>query len=250
MRSPLAMRSLFDARRVVRLLTGRGSEQTQAPRLTRLTGESGVPILRHACRDVLDVGCGNDSAIDPLGLSDGGVRVAVDLDRAALAALPRSPDQHVHRVVADGEALPFRAGCFGLVITRVALPYMNIPIALREVGRVLRSDGEVWMTLHPVRMAVMRILSDLKPLRLKDALYQTYAILNGLALHRGGRLFRFPLNRRRMESVQTLRGVVRALSAAGFRNIEHERLSRGAGYQEADRQYGKLFVVAARNGGR
>jgi len=177
------------------------------------------------------------------------MRVAMDVDRASLRALPRRSAHPTHRVVADGEALPFRARSFGLVITRVALPYMNVPVALWEMSRVLRADGEVWMTLHPVRMAVMRILADVKALRFKDLLYQSYAILNGLVLHVAGRLFRFPLNRRRMESVQTWRGVARALTAAGFCDLQYERVSRGAGYREADRLYGKLFVVAARTRG-
>jgi hypothetical protein len=102
------------------------------------------------------------------------------------------------------------------------------------------------MTLHPMRMAAMRIVSSLKAGRLQDVIYQGYAIANGLTLAYLGKQFRFPLNRKRFESVQTLRGTVRALSGAGFTDVQFERRSRGPGQEEADANNGTIFVVAAR----
>ena len=72
-----------------------------------------------------------------------------------------------------------------------------------------------------------------------------HAILNGLALHWWGRQFRFPLNRRRIESVQTLTGIANALSTAGFANVRYQTRSRGVGYEDRDRRYGRLVAVAA-----
>ena len=164
--------ALASLRRLTSRTDRKGERELVSPSLTKLTGESGVPVLRRTCHAVLDLGCGSDPALDLLDLPDGAMRVAMDVDRASLRALPRRSAHPTHRVVADGEALPFRARSFGLVITRVALPYMNVPVALWEMSRVLRADGEVWMTLHPVRMAVMRILADVKALRFKDLLYQ------------------------------------------------------------------------------
>ncbi len=211
-----------------------------------------LPGVEQGYRDVLDLGCGTSRALDALALPARALRVGVDANRDAVRAAaqqrvatrPRSGSP-VHFVVADGQALPFRAESFGFVISKAAMPYMDVPAALREVNRVLRDGGQVWMTLHPVRMAVMRILSGLRTARIKDILYQTYAILNGLALHYWGRQFRFPLNRRRIESVQTLTGIAKALSAAGFVNVRYQTSSRGAGYEDKDRIYGRLVAVAA-----
>jgi|SRR5882762_785749 len=225
-----------------------GLARPAATALTIAAGPSGVPVMTYACQAALDVGCGENSTLEALDLPEGALRVGVDVKRDAVKTLAGRTSSPIHVVVASGEALPFRAGVFALVTTRVAIPYMNVPVALREAGRVLRADGQVWMMLHPLRIAALRILSDLRALRLKDVLYQTYAILNGVALHGLGKQFRFPFNRRRIESVQTLKGMARALAAAGFCDVQSERRSRGAGYEEADRTFGELFTVVARKG--
>lgn len=225
---------------------GPGLAQPAATALTMPAGPTGLPVVTYGCQAALDLGCGDDSTLEGLDLSEGALRVGVDVNRHAVKALRGRVALGMHVVVANGEALPFRAGVFELVTIRVAIPYMHVPVALQEVGRVLRADGQVWMLLHSLRIAALRVLSDVRALRFKDLLYQSYAILNGCALHGLGRQFRFPLNRRRIESVQTLRGITRALAAAGFCDVQSEKRSRGAGYEDADRLYGKLFTVVAR----
>ncbi|MGH7522450.1 MAG: class I SAM-dependent methyltransferase, partial [Gemmatimonadales bacterium] len=170
----------------------------------------------------------------------------MDVDAKAVKIGARERGSAIRFVVGDGHRLPFRSGFFDLVISRVAFPYMDIPVTLGEVARVLRGGGQVWMTLHPMRMAATRILSSLKAGRIHDVVYQSYAVANGLTLAYLGRQFRFPLNRKRIESVQTLRGAVRALSDAGFSDMQFERRSRGRGHEDADATYGSVFVVAAR----
>jgi hypothetical protein len=52
-------------------------------------------------------------------------------------------------------------------------------------------------------------------------------ILNGWLYHLTGKLFRFPLNRSRIESFQTRGGLVRGLTRAGFSGIEFPKTPHG-----------------------
>jgi hypothetical protein len=110
---------------------------------------------------------------------------------------------------------------------------------------VLREGGQLWMTLHPFKMAVMRIWKDLKMLNPRDAVYQSYAVANGFSLELFGRQFRFPVNRSQYESVQSVRGIAKALFREGFCDVHFEIQNRGDGVA-ADAKYGRLFVVSAR----
>jgi SAM-dependent methyltransferase len=191
-----------------------------------------MPKVPTGARSVLDVGCGAGQTLIALDVPPDGdlALVGVDIDEPALA-LGRVLAPHVGLVRAPGEALPFKDGSFDLVLCRVALPYMDAPRAIAEMARVLRPGGSVWLVLHPARFAVAALACHLRHGQLRGALFQLYVLANGLALHHGWRLTRFPFGPRPLESVQTERGVLRALSAAGFERIDVAR--------------GRFFVVTA-----
>ena len=216
----------------------------QPARLLASTFPTILPIVDAEHRRVLDLGCGSGTTLLLLGLPLDAILVGLDVNLDALKALRQRSDR-VRLACGNGELLPFKDACFDFVISKVALPYMHIPITLREVNRVLRDGGRLWMTLHPFRMAAMRILNDLKMFDLRDALYQSYVVANGFALELLGRQFRFPANRERCESIQNVRGIARALSREGFGDVQFEIQNRGDG-AAADAKYGKLFVVSAR----
>jgi hypothetical protein len=69
---------------------------------------------------------------------------------------------------------------------------------------------------------------------LKDVIYRTYVILNGLLYHLFGTLVHFPLKRWRVESFQTESGMRRGLLRAGFSEIHFPKSKPG------------LFLVTAR----
>jgi len=221
-------------------------EKPQPATLLTAIMPSILPVIGNGDRRVLDLGCQRGDVLEELALPPGAVRVGMDVDAGAVKTGARERGEVIRFVVGDGHRLPFTSGFFDLVISRVAFPYMDMPVTLAEVARVLRGGGQVWMTLHPLRMAAMRIVSSLKAGRLQDVVYQAYAIANGLTLAYLGKQFRFPLNPKRFESVQTLGGAVRALSGAGFTNVQFERRSRGPGQEDADAHNGTIFVVAAR----
>ena len=190
-----------------------------------------MPDVPRDARAVLDVGCGAGQTLIALDVPQGvTLRCGVDVDVGALA-LGRQLDAGLALAQARGEALPFADGSFDLVLCRVALPYMDVPQAVREMARVLRPGGTLWLVLHPVRIALSALAAHVRRGQPRGVLFQLYVLANGLALHVAGRQFRFPFGRRQFESAQTWRGVARALRAAGLEGAA----SRGA-----------FFVVTAR----
>jgi SAM-dependent methyltransferase len=190
-----------------------------------------LPVFADADRTILDIGCGAGQSLIAAELDDGRTAVGVDVDREALA-LGRSLTERVQFVGARAEQLPFAPGQFDLVISRVALPYADIPRAVAEIARVLRPDGRCWLVLHPPSFAWRELGAALRQGRLRSVVYQLYVLANGLSLELLGRQFAYPLKRARFESVQTVRGVRRALERARFEELTVER--------------GRFFVVTAR----
>jgi ubiquinone/menaquinone biosynthesis C-methylase UbiE len=179
---------------------------------------------------VLDVGCGaGDSMQEEWQLrcdmesAPQIEMVGIDIDEEALAQGRLNYPQFLF-VYAKGEKLPFPDGSFDTVISRVAMPYMDIPAALREMRRVLKADGELRIKLHPLSFSLSELAAELRSgsavNRAKNLAYRSYVVANGAALHFGGFNFRFPLARHRCESFQTQTGIRRALLAAGFGQID------------------------------
>src|SRR6266567_3787012 len=102
---------------------------------------------------VLDLGCGFGIDLKNSGVSDSDGVVGVDLDFERLVAAAAS-FPHRRFVHARGEALPFRHNSFSSVTCQVALPYMNIPVALQEANRVLERKGTLHLSLHALRFTM------------------------------------------------------------------------------------------------
>ncbi len=190
------------------------------------TSTTGHPVFR-----VLDVGCGAGDSLHEelefrrkvLGDSVQFQMVGVDIDEPALEQGRAAYPQFLF-VQGKGEHLPFADRSFDVIISRVALPYMDIPAALREMRRVLKPGGELKIKLHPLTFTLKELVNEMKsgPLwrRAQRVIYRGYVLSNGMALHAGGFNFHFPLARRRCESFQTKRAIQRALIAAGFTRVE------------------------------
>ena len=169
---------------------------------------------------VLDLGCGAGqtliAAVPDAAPETRSHAVGVDRDLAALA-LGRALTRRFPFACASGEALPFREGSFDLVLARVALPYMDLPRALAESRRVLRSGGALWATLHPAAVPWRAF----RRANARGKLYQLLVLANGVLFHLTLRLLRLPGGR--YESFQTASAIRRALGAAGFTGIEIAR---------------------------
>jgi ubiquinone/menaquinone biosynthesis C-methylase UbiE len=189
-----------------------------------------LPVIGAMDRAILDIGCGAGQTLIAADLEPSRTAVGLDVDHHALT-LGRTLTTAVEFVAGRAEALPFAAGRFDLVISRVALPYADIPRATREMAQVLRPGGRCWLVLHPASFAWRELAAAARRGRMCAVLYQLYVLANGMSLALLGRQFAYPLKRARFESVQTSRGMRRALERAGFEGIAIER--------------GAFFVVTA-----
>jgi len=180
-----------------------------------------LPELPEAFESILDLGCGIGQTLIACDLPPNAFACGVDVDEEALAYGRKIAD-HISFVRASGEHLPFADGSFDVVISRVTLPHMHVPKALREISRALKPGGRVWLTLYPMTWVLRRAGVSLKAGNLKNFAYQFYVMANGVLFHLTGRQFRFPFSRR-YESFQTVRGVTRAMKEAGFENVRAEQ---------------------------
>jgi ubiquinone/menaquinone biosynthesis C-methylase UbiE len=167
---------------------------------------------------VLDLGCGPGKPLKKFGVGDEDRVIGIDIDlgpcRVAKAAHPTR-----QILCARGEQLPLADNCLDQVVSDVAVPYMNIPVASKEIYRVLREGGRATVTLHPITFT----LSELKQKRTLRAFIGRLTILaNGVLLFLTGRVAHIP----RCESFQTERGMRKALRQSGFREVSFSYTDR------------------------
>jgi SAM-dependent methyltransferase len=180
-------------------------------------------------RRVLDVGCGAGQTLVAAGYADATddrLACGVDVDAPVLAAgQARWP--RLALAAARGEALPWADATFDLVVSRVAVPYMDVPAALAEAFRVLRPGGELWLALHGLPMALGDLRAAVARRAWRAAAFRAYVLVNGAALQVLGRTFPFALlPQRPVESWQGERGMRLALRRAGFEAAAFSGTSR------------------------
>jgi ubiquinone/menaquinone biosynthesis C-methylase UbiE len=172
-------------------------------------------LLPSECASILDIGCGDGRTLTLCPNIP--YRVGIDCYSGAIDQARRNVPGADFRV-ATAESLPFEDGHFDAAVSCVALPYVNIPVALRECARVLRSGAPFYLSIHTWDFINM-LWRHSRP-NLAGRVFRVYVTLNGLSLHFVGKVFRYPLNSSLMESFQTRSGMTRALAAAGFRDIQ------------------------------
>lgn len=176
-----------------------------------------IPELPNGTQRVLEVGCGAGAVLGSYERGRPPFLCGVDVDHLALK-LGRELVEGAYFIQARGEALPFRSMEFDFVIARVSLPYMNIPEALGEISRVLKSGGRVWAVLHSFPMVQQEFLSSIHKMKVRDCIFRVYVMLNGLSMHFTGTVF--PFRSGRYESFQTNHSIRSALLAAGLTDIK------------------------------
>jgi ubiquinone/menaquinone biosynthesis C-methylase UbiE len=179
-----------------------------------------LPTIPSTARRVLDVGCGAGQSLIALSLPSSVAAIGLDRDRDALA-LGATWTTEVRFVCGSGESLPFGDNVFDFVFSRVALPYMHLPTALREVHRVLARGGGAWLVFHGPRIVFSQLAAAARAGDAKSVLFQSYAAVNGAVYHLTGRLLRWPTGGGRYESFQTRR-VIPRVRELGFAKVEVE----------------------------
>lgn len=126
-------------------------------------------------------------------------------------------------VCGHGEQLPFKDASFSHVRSGVALPYMQIPVTIREIFRVLHPGGLVRISLHPWTMTLSELVHAMRAGNLRNIVFRCYILLDGLYFHLTGRQFGVPLKRTWCESFQTSTRITATLVAAGFIKIRWDK---------------------------
>ncbi|HEX7361229.1 MAG TPA: class I SAM-dependent methyltransferase [Bryobacteraceae bacterium] len=158
---------------------------------------------------VLDIGCGAGQTL--IARYPDRFSFGIDIDADALR-LGRSLTDRIGFACATAERLPFPDAHFDMVVARVSLAYANLRKELKEIHRVLREDGQLWMTLNQFSFA----WKQAKGANWKGRAFFGYVFLNSAAFHLVQRQFSFL---GRYESFQTAKGMSRALRQSGFDSI-------------------------------
>jgi len=135
---------------------------------------------------------------------------------------------------ARGEQIPLKDESVDEVISTVAVPYFDIPTALKEIRRVLKPGAQLNATLHSLSFTVQE-LKTRPPVSPSAFLYRLYVFANGLWFHLTGSVLRYPFSRR-FESWQSRRGISLALQQAGFSGISCTDLANGSFVVQAIRR--------------
>jgi ubiquinone/menaquinone biosynthesis C-methylase UbiE len=181
-----------------------------------------MPGIPAGCRSVLDIGCGAGQTLIASRLPADVRMVGVDIDPGALR-LGRQLESRIGFACSRGESLPLRADSFDFVFCRVALPYMHVQRAVREMYRVLSPGGSLWLALHPLSLTLRELTRSVAHFNAGGIAHVLYVLGNGAMLHLAGREMALPFRPGRYESFQTQRSISRALRAAGFTAVHFDR---------------------------
>lgn len=181
---------------------------------------------------ILDLGCGWGQDLSSWGVTTLDEVTGVDIDETRLEAARKQFPARTF-LYGAGEKLPFENAHFERVISSVALPYMNIPKALREIHRVLVPGGSLSVSLHLPSFTFAELRQHALP-RPIPTIFRLYVMANGVLFHCTGQTCSFVNHR--TESFQTERGMKIAFHNAGFIHPSFRRASGRAG---------EMFIVEA-----
>ena len=139
-----------------------------------------------ACRvGIVDVGCGiGQLFVAKKAEVPQGVRCyGFDIDAASIRYATEHWPELAQFSVAPAEDLPLAGASVDLYVSRVALPYTNIRVALNEAARVLIPGGRLWLTLHPLSMTLGEMGDAIRRAKIKEFVGRTAVLVNGLAFH-------------------------------------------------------------------
>jgi ubiquinone/menaquinone biosynthesis C-methylase UbiE len=163
---------------------------------------------------ILDVGCGIGIPLRRAGLLAQDSVIGIDINPEPLGIAKRRYHQR-RFLCCRAESLPFSDSSFERVVSALAIPYTNIPLALAEIRRVLIPGGSLFMSVHDFRFTIKELRSAIPhPVA---SLYRLYVLANGMIFHATGKTIAFPNGR--VESFQTIRGLKLALERASFVDV-------------------------------
>ncbi len=173
-----------------------------------------LPNLSDSEEVILDIGCGIGQTFIALNCTDR-VCIGIDVDQEAITYGMKNYGNKIQFILSDAKRIPMPSNTFNLVFSRVSLPYTNIPKVIKEVKRILKKDGRVWMTLHDRNMAYKYLKESINSrLNIKRLVHVVYILMNGYILKYFGIVL--PFINGRYESWQDTSAMRELLLRNGF----------------------------------
>jgi SAM-dependent methyltransferase len=182
---------------------------------------AGLPPFDMRGKRVLEIGCATGYHLTHSAYEGAAERCGIDIDAKAIAT-GRKLYPELNLLVARGEAIPFGDGHFDAVLSRIALPYMDIPSVLAEMNRVMKPGGYLFASWHDWQGIKQWLLTPGHPLTWKRALDLFYIVAASIAYRASGRIPPRPWSGTR-ETFQFRKHIPIILMAAGFVDVTCER---------------------------
>jgi SAM-dependent methyltransferase len=204
------------------LIFGRTRTKALTPPFRRVQPASaGLPPFDMRGKKVLEVGCATGMDLTHGAYAEAAERCGIDIDANAIE-MGRKLYPALDLRVGSGEAIPYRDGYFDAVLSRIALPYMNIPTALAEFNRVLRPGGYLFASWHDWKGRQDWLPDPARGLTWKRAADFAYITAASITYRLSGQIPARPWNGTR-ETFQFRSHVPRILAGAGFVSVTWER---------------------------
>lgn len=149
-----------------------------------------MPDLQSHDQVIVDIGCGIGQTFIALECTDR-TCIGLDVDAEAINYGIENFGNEIDFYLTDGVDIPLGPNSVDLVISRVALPYMNIPKVLENVKGVLNENGRIWFTVHSLELVKSWLKNAFRKKNFKDVIHKSYVLLNGYLLKYFGVLIPF-----------------------------------------------------------
>jgi ubiquinone/menaquinone biosynthesis C-methylase UbiE len=195
------------------------------PRLNLIqTQDFAIPEFSMDGLSVLDVGCGNGHALAYPHFERAKERVGIDVDSAAIAE-GSAKFPAVKLMYGSAEKIPLPDQAYDVVMSRVALLYTDIRVAIGEIDRVMKPGGHLFITMHDWRHYFEFLGGAIKMRALRRVLDHAYIAGASAVFAATGKVPTRP-GRDTRETFQTEGGMRRELKRAGFSDIRFSRSPR------------------------
>jgi len=166
---------------------------------------------------ILDIGCGIGQTLVAANLENNKLPIGIDIDFESLL-YGKKKFGNITFINGASEHLPLKGCLFDMIISRVSLPYTNINESIKEISRILKDNGKIWLVLHPFSMTIKNLMKSIVRFQFKSIIFNIYVFVHGIVLHSWGWQFPFPTTKR-YESFQTKSKITKMLKSNGFKNI-------------------------------
>lgn len=172
-----------------------------------------MPVILPTDKVIMDLGCGIGQTFIALECTDR-TCVGIDIDEEVIEYGRKHFGDKIDFYLADAANIPYPSGSVDFLISRVAIPYTNIPIVIKEIKRLLTDEGRIWITLHSKKMVWGWLKRSIRSLSFKDIIHKSYVLLNGYLFKYFGIVI--PFIKGGYESWQDKDAMIKALGENGI----------------------------------